>query len=142
MDTVKMFREAAAALQQDPRYLALVEVRRKNDADQQLDQLTKDFSETRIHLSEELEKGIRDNDLVVELNAKANKLYGDIMSHEGIIAYNKAKVEVDSLISHIDAIITAALEGQDPMTVEKPQPQKQKGSCAGDCSACSSACSK
>lgn len=103
-------------------------------------QLTREFAQTRARLSEELEKEIRDNDLVVELNAQANKLYGDIMAHEGIIAYNKAKVEIDGLIAHIDAIITAALEGRDPMTVEKPQPQS--GSCSGNCSSCASSCSQ
>lgn len=136
MDTIQAFREAAAVLQSDPRYLALAEIRRKNDADETLSRLMEEFSQTRASLSEELEKEIRDNNLVVDLNAKSNKLYGDLMAHEGIVAYNKAKLEVDKLVVHIDAIITAALEGGDPMTAEPPKPQ-QENACSGSCATCS-----
>ena len=135
MNIIKVFQEAALALQQDPRYLALAEVRRRNDADETLAHLTEEFANTRNALSAELEKEVRDNDLVVELNAKANKLYGELMSYDGIVAYNKAKVEIDQLVAHIDAIITTALEGGDPMTVEPPKPTKPNP-CSGDCSAC------
>lgn len=137
MDTIQAFKEASALLQTDPRYLALAEIRKKNDADEGLEKLTQEFAQTRTTLSAELEKEIRNNDLVVELNAKANKLYGEIMGHEGIIAYNKAKVEIDQLVAYIDAIITAALEGQDPMAVVPPiLAKKEEASCTGSCATC------
>ena len=137
MDTIQAFKEASALLQKDPRYLALAEIRHKNDEDKGLEQLTQDFAQTRTTLSTELEKEIRDNDRVVELNAKANRLYGEIMAHDGIIAYNKAKVEIDQLVTYIDAIITAALEGRDPMSVEQPIPAKKENpSCSGSCATC------
>lgn len=139
MDIIEVFKDAAVALQKDPRYLALADVRRRNDADECLAKLTEDFAATRDTLSKELEKEVRDNDLVVELNAKANKLYGDLMAYPGIIEYNKAKLEVDQLVAHIDAIITAALNGGDPTAVEAPKAQKD-ASCAGNCSSCASAC--
>lgn len=138
MDTIQAFKEASAVLQKDPRYLALSEIRRKNDADKSLEELTQNFAQTREALSAELEKEIRNNDLVVELNAKANKLYGEIMAHDGIIAYNKAKVDIDQLVGYIDAIITTALEGGNPMTVEQPSPAKKEDpSCTGSCATCS-----
>lgn len=138
MDIIQIFKEASAALQNDPRYIALAEVRQKNDGDTALEALTQDFAKTRETLSEELEKQVRDNDLVVELNAKANKLYGEIMAHEGIIAYNKAKLELDQLVAYIDAIITSALEGGDPMTVEDPAKKAaEKAACTGSCATCS-----
>ena len=80
MDIIQIFKDACVELQKDPRYLALAAVRKQNDADRELDRLTQEFAETKKTLSEELEKQVRDNDLVVELNAKANKLYGELMS--------------------------------------------------------------
>lgn len=137
MDIIQIFKEASAALQNDPRYIALAEIRQKNDGDTALEALTQDFAKTRETLSEELEKQVRDNDLVVELNAKANKLYGEIMAHEGIIAYNKAKLELDQLVAYIDAIITSALEGGDPMAVENPAEKAgEKAACTGSCATC------
>lgn len=136
MDIIKVFQDAAAALQQDPRYLALAEVRKRNDADKELERLTQEFAQTRAELSAELEKELRDNDRVVELNAKTNKLYGDLMAYDGIIAYNKAKVELDQLVAHIDAIITAALEGGDPGVVEAPPRFKSTPACGGSCGTC------
>lgn len=139
MELIQIFKNACSELQKDPRYLALAAVRKQNDADQELDRLTREFAETKKTLSEELEKQVRNNDLVVELNAKANKLYGELMSYPGIVAYNKAKLEVDQLVGHIDAVLTAALNGEDPQTVAAPVPEKSMP-CTGDCSSCGSSC--
>ena len=139
MDIIRIFKDACVELQKDPRYLALAAVRKQNDADRELDRLTQEFAETKKTLSEELEKQVRDNDLVVELNAKANKLYGELMSYPGIVAYNKAKLEVDRMVGPIDAILTAALNGEDPLAVAAPVPESTP-SCTGDCSSCASSC--
>ena len=53
------------------------------------------------------------------------------MNNESMQAYNEAKNEMDSLMQYINAILTTAVNGGDPMTVEEPS------SCSGDCSGCS-----
>lgn len=140
MDIIQIFKEASTALQQDPRYIALAEIRKRNDADEKLEQLIKDFTETKSVLSAELEKQVRDNDLVVDLNAKANSLYGELMSYPGIVAYNKAKLEVDRMVAYIDSILTTALQGGDPMTVQEPKNESKEMPCSGNCSSCGSSC--
>ena len=68
---------------------------------------------------------------MAELNEKVNTLYGQIMNDEGMVAYNEAKRECEALVNYIDAIINAAMNGGDPMTVQEPA-----ASCTGSCSTC------
>ena len=56
----------------------------------------------------------------------------DIMANEFMMEYNECKTEVDKLSQHIQAIITSALNGGNPMLVELPE-----GGCSGSCSTCS-----
>ena len=142
MDVLQAFQIAAKHIQADPRYIAFQEIREKNDQDESLNALTEEFAQAKEELSKELEKDIaeRNNDLIVELNAKTNRLYGEILSHEGIVAYNKAKVELDQLVAQIDAIITGTLEGADPMKMEIAVSQKPSSCSPQACATCASAC--
>ena len=57
-------------------------------------------------------------------------IYTDIMNNESMQAYNEAKGDVDQMMQYINAILTTAVNGGDPMTVQEPS------SCSGCCSGC------
>lgn len=132
MDTIELFKKAAAALQTDPCYLALDAARKANDTNEALQDMIGEFNLARLDLNNEVSKDERDDAKVAELNAKVNTLYSEIMASEGMIAYNAAKAEAEAMISHIDAIINTAMNGGDPMSVQAPE-----AGCSGSCSSCS-----
>jgi len=132
MDCIELFKKAAAAMQTDPRYLALDAARRDNDADEELQNLIGEFNLARLDLNNETVKAEADTTRVAALNERINALYSQIMASEGMVRYNAAKADCEAMVSHIDAIINTAMNGGDPMTVEMPE-----DGCTGSCSTCS-----
>ena len=130
MDCIELFKKAAAAMQTDPRLLALTTAQKACDEDQVLQELIGQFNLLRIDLNEEIGKSERDNQKIAELNEKVGKVYQEIMETSGMVAYNEAKTAVEGMINHINAIVNTAVEGGDPMLVEEPS-----ASCTGSCSA-------
>ena len=73
-----------------------------------------------------------DKTVVVEIRTRVkHPLYGKIMNHPGMVAYNEAKTAAEAMVNYIDAIINTAMNGGDPMTVQEPSE-----SCTGSCSTC------
>lgn len=131
-DAITMFKEAAAQLQKEVEFVALMETQRRNDEDEALQELIGDFNLARIDLNSELSKTEgKDQEKITELNAKVTQLYNDIMSNDSMQAYNEAKTDFESVVEYINAIIGTAVNGGDPMTVEKPV-----GGCSGSCASC------
>ena len=120
MDCIDLFKRAAMALQTDRRYLALDQARKMNDSDEELQNMIGEFNLARMDLNNEIGKPERNDARIAELNEKVNTLYGQIMSDEGMVAYNEAKRECEALVNYIDAIINAAMNGGDPMAVQEP----------------------
>ena len=122
MDCIDLFKRAAVALQTDNRYLVLDQARKANDKDEELQNLIGEFNLARMDLNNEIGKTERNDARIAELNEKVNSLYGQIMSNEGMVAYNEAKRDCENLVNYIDAIINTAMNGGDPMTVQEPAP--------------------
>lgn len=135
MDAIAKFKEAAMALQQDERYLKLAAARKANDDDETLQNMIGEFNLVRLDLNNEIEKEDRDDARVTELNEKINQLYNGIMNSETMLAYNDAKQEMRPLVNHINAIVTAAVDGDDPMLVAEPVEGCGEDGCAS-CSGC------
>ena len=131
MDIIDQVRALALELQKDERYLVLENARRMNDADEELQQQIGEFNLARIDLNNEVSKQEKNAERITELNEKIQSIYTDVMNNESMQAYNEAKTEMDNLMQYINAILTTAVNGGDPMTVEEPS------SCGGDCSGCS-----
>ena len=74
--------------------------------------------------TEELKKMSAD-----ELNAKLGEIYRHIMANPLMEEYNKARGELDALISQITGILAMCANGADPETCEP-------SSCSGNCSSC------
>ena len=120
---IDLFKEAAAQLQREEEYLALMGTLKKNDEDEALQTLIGDFNLARIDLNSELSKSSeeKNQERVASLNTKVTELYNAIMENESMKAYNEAKQEMESVINWVNAIINTAVNGGDPMTVEEPQ---------------------
>ena len=130
MDIIELTRNLAMEIQNDQRYQMLDNARRLNDADEELQQQSGDFNLARIDLNNEVSKSDKNADRIAELNEKVQSIYTDIMNNESMQAYNEAKGDVDQMMQYINAILTTAVNGGDPMTVQEPS------SCSGSCSSC------
>ncbi len=131
MTTLEMFIEAAKALQKDPIYLQLDTIRNENEADEELVQKVNSFNAARAELTSMMSDKEPDREKIAELNSSVRNLYTEIMENKGMVSYNEAKEELDVLLTHIQAVINAAVSGEDPATAEPPE------SCGGSCSSCS-----
>ena len=133
-DLVYEFRLLAKKLQQDDRIVYLEQVRKKMDMDQELQELIKKFNlkQYEYRVESVKEEGTRDEAKLEQLNRDIISLYSDIMANEFMVEYNECKNDVDQLTQLIQTIITAAINGGDPMIAQVPE-----GGCSGSCSSCS-----
>ena len=130
-NVIVKFKEAAVALQQDPRFLAMAEADRAASEDAELQDLLGEFNITRMNIQEEQVKSEPNNERLGELNLKTADLYNKIMGHPKMLAYEEAKKEAEQIMVYVDAIIQSAMAGEDPMEVEEPS-----ASCSGSCASC------
>ena len=133
-DVIYELRLLAKKLQQDDRIVYLEQVKKKMDLDKELQELIQKFNTLQYEYRIEAvkEDGVRDDAKVQNLNKELVSIYADIMANEFMMEYNECKNEVDKLTQLVQAIITAAINGGDPMIVEVPE-----GGCSGSCSSCS-----
>ena len=106
MDIIAAARALGAAIQADERYKKVLEQRRINDADKELQELIGEFNMARMSVDNELgkEEG-RDEEKIKEFNSTLRRLYGKIMCNDNMIEYNKAKEEFDAVMQRANAII-------------------------------------
>ncbi len=133
MDSIQLFKQAAKEMQNDERYVQLAKARKANDEDTALQNKINEFNLVRTELTMEMQNDPRNDEKVAELNTRINSLYSEVMTNPSMLAYNDAKDNIKGLISHINAIIAAAVDGDDPMLVEEPN----SGCGDGGCSSCS-----
>lgn len=131
-DIINEFKLLAVKLQQDDRVVYLDQVKKKMDMDQELQDLIGKFNLAQYNYRIEAVKEDKDDAKLEKMNNELIKVYSDIMANEFMIEYNECKTEVDKLTQHIQAIITSALNGGNPMLVELPE-----GGCSGSCASCS-----
>lgn len=134
MDAIIKFKEAAKELQNDPKYLQLAAARKANDEDEALQGKIGEFNLVRLDLNNEIEKDDRDEDRVTQLNQQVNTLYNEIMTNRNMLAYNEAKQGMEGFLNYVNAILNAAIDGDDPMLVAEPV----ESGCGEDgCASCS-----
>ncbi len=131
-DIIYKFKLLAKEMQKDDRLIYLEQARKMNDMDKELQALIGDFNLKQYEYRVEIVKEDRDDEKVNTLQEEISELYRAIMDNDSMKEYYECKTAVDNLESHLQAIIHAAIEGNDPMIVELP-----RNGCAGDCSGCS-----
>ncbi|MEG1863410.1 MAG: YlbF family regulator [Oscillospiraceae bacterium] len=131
-DIIQEFKILATKLKSDDRLIYLEQARKMNDMDQELQELVGQFNLIRFNLNTEMVREEKDQEKINKLTEELNDVYAKVMENDSMIAYNECKQEADSLSQFIQAIISTAFNGGDPMAVELPQ-----GGCSGSCSSCS-----
>ena len=131
MDVIAMARELGAALQQSDEYTAYNVAKSAADGDEVLQGMIGEFNLKKLSLSTEVQKEEKDQEKLAALNEEVRSLYGRIMAHPTMAAYNTTKEELDRLLNFIQQIIVYSANGEDPATIE------EETSCGGDCSGCS-----
>ena len=132
MDIIKLAREFGHALQKDSAYINLQEVKKKNDSDENLQNLINELNLKKLAISNEFSSENRNEDKIQELNSQMREVYSKIMQNENMIAYNEAKNEFNEILRKINAIIMGAAAGEDPETADIVE-----SGCSGSCSSCS-----
>ena len=130
-DFITEFKKLCAQLQKEDIIVYLNQAKDMMDKDQELQEMIGKFNLTKYQLNAEMTKPDGDSDKMNQLDLELNKLYDEIMENEFMVAFSEASDEVDRLTKHIQAIITATVNGGDPMSVELPS-----GGCSGSCSTC------
>lgn len=131
MDVIEIARKLGVAIQADDRYKAYAAAKSANDKDEELQAAIGEFNMTRMAMDQEIQKGdAKDEAKLNEMNEQLRTAYGKIMRNESMTAYNKAKTELDEVISGIENIISVAISGEDPMTCDL------HAACTHDCSSC------
>lgn len=134
-NVIEKARELGKALQEDPRYNAYVMAKAANDCDVQLQEMIMKFNETRNALNAEMGKQDKSTEEITRLDSELRALYDSVMSNEHMAAFDKAKADMDEVLESINYIVTAAANGQDPLTCPETAPHSCTGSC-GTCGGC------
>ncbi|MBR4622388.1 MAG: YlbF family regulator [Ruminococcus sp.] len=134
MTTVEMARQLGAAIQQDERYVKFMEISQRTDLDPELQRQIGEFNRLRMELGREMRDPNKNAEKMTALDDEIKELYDAIMANPMMIAYNEAKADLDDLLASVNFIITAAANGQDPMTCPDHAPE---GGCADSCASCS-----
>ena len=130
-DVIQIARELGAALQEDARYKALMQARKANDEDEQLQKLIGEFNIIMLNAQQEAEKEDKDEAKLQAYNEQYVEAYKTIMDKENMQAYQAAQSELEAVVNTINGIIAMSLNGEDPATCD---PDAQN--CTHDCSTC------
>ena len=130
MDIIEQTRQLGAAIQNSELYRQFSKARSANDSDSALQAQIEMFSTLREQLGQLLQQEKPDDQSVAGLNSDMRMLYSEIMTNENMQSYNAAKEAMDKMVSAVNAIITASVNGQDPMTCPT------ESGCGGSCGSC------
>ncbi len=132
MSAIEKFIEAALELQKEDACVALENARKVNDNDEVLQEKINAFRKMQENLQSEMANPEADKERLKEMDGEIEVLYNEIMANPSMVAYGEAQQDIKEVINHINAIIAAAIDGQDPRLVQAP-------SCcdSGGCSSCS-----
>ncbi len=132
MSAIEKFIEAALELQKEDVCVALENARKANDNDEVLQEKINKFRVLQENLQREMTNPEADKERLKEMDGEIEALYNEIMANPSMVAYGEAQQDIKTMIQHINAIIAAAVDGEDPRLVQAPS------SCdSGGCSSCS-----
>lgn len=130
MDIIEKAREFAAEIQNTEIYNNLIDARKKSDEDSALQEMIGKFNLIKLNIDNEIAKEAASQDKLKEYNTELQNIYNDIMRNENMVAFNDAKSNADKLISKINSLMIAAINGEDVFSFDVD------ASCSGNCSSC------
>ncbi len=128
MTIIDMAREMGKAVQQTDEYRELMAARLMSDNDKELQSKIARFSTLRGKLEMQTE----DDGSADSLNEELMQLYSDIMANENMQSFEAARDAMDGMMNTVTAILSAAVNGENPETYEP-----EASGCGGDCCGCS-----
>ncbi len=131
-DLLEMAKQLGKELQKDDRYLAFRKAAEDNDNNEELQNLIAQFNQKRLDLGNEEDAPEQDADRVRALGEEVRTLYGQIMGHPTMAAYQGARAGFEQLLDSINRVIAMSAAGQDPDSYD---PAVAAG-CSGNCSGC------
>ncbi|MDR3179102.1 MAG: YlbF family regulator [Oscillospiraceae bacterium] len=132
-DIIEATRKIGELIQKDKRYKRFVEACLKNESDENLQNLFKQFHDLKTNDSCcSDEKNLKNDDFSQKTTTVS--LYDKIMSNENMIEYKQAQEELSTLVSRLTAIIVSCAEGENPKTADL---KESSGCSSKDCSCCS-----
>ena len=134
MDVIAKARELGALLQQDERYIKLMEAQKANEEDTALNELIARIQLVQMSFQHEATKEDKSEQKLEAYDKEFGEIYTKIMANPNMQAYEAARAEIDKLMQYINNIFVLCLQGEDPATCE---PQQQEHNCGGECSSCS-----
>lgn len=135
MDIIAKARELGAMLQQDERYVKLMEAQKVNEADDALNELIAKIQLVQLSFQQEAGKEDRNEQKLEAYDKEFGQIYTQIMANPNMQAYEAARAEIDKLMQYITGIFALCLQGEDPATCEPKE--EHEHNCGGECSSCS-----
>ena len=124
-------RELGQAVQESELYLNMQQKSALVDTDAGLQDLIGKFNLVKINLNNQLQAGEKDQAEVERIQGELRELYAQIMDNPNMIAFNAAKQEIDGAMTKVNMILSHAVNGEDPMTMDV-----DASGCGGSCSSC------
>ena len=138
MDIIKLTRELAKAIQQDQVYADLQAARKLNDDDAELQQMIEQFGVKNTAYEFEANKDNPDEKKLEKLEGELEAMYEKVMSNANMLRFEGAKAKMDELMNKIMALLAAAVNGEDPDTIDPDELLRSE--CEGDCDCCGHHC--
>lgn len=130
MDIIAKAREFAKEIQNTEEYAELIKARKMSDEDTALQDQIGKFNLLKMNIDNEISSDNVNHERLKELNTELQNLYDDIMRNENLIAFNNAKANVDKILTKVDALLSASVNGEDVDSFDVDS------ACSGNCSTC------
>lgn len=114
----KLTRELGKAIQQDERYLAMEKAIENNNQDKELNEQMAQIQHIQNAYQDESAKENPDNGLLESYDKQFRAVYEKIMSNPNMKAYEKARSDVDELMTYLTGILALCVGGEDPDTCD------------------------
>ncbi len=130
MDIITKAREFAAEIQNTEVYKDFLKAKEICDNNEELQGLIGKFNLIKLNIDNEIAKESIDNEKLKSYNTELQSVYDEIMRSEIMTAYNEANSKLTKLLGQFDALINAAVNGEDVFTFDV------ESACSGNCSSC------
>lgn len=135
MEIITMTRELGKAIQDSPEYQALTNAKIANDSDSELNNMIGEFNLKKTEIEQIMNSEHNDQEIINQKNGELREIYQEIMSNPNMIAFNKTSEAMNTMMSYINNILIATVNGENPETCDI-NPQSDCCS-SGGCSSCS-----
>lgn len=132
MDLEKLTRQLGKAIQQDERFIAMMQANCANEADEALGTMLDELRLIQMNYNREMGRENPDNEKIDGLNDAFSTLYQQVNTNENMLNFQHAREELDVLMKRLTGILSLCALGEDPDTCE---PADNSG-CGGSCSEC------